>query len=158
VATCGLKDADDVKVAKITYPAAWSTVDSPASLKCQYFDPAPITVPSDPSTLVTAVMAASSATSYKDAVDAATDAASWDVTATETLTLSGQPATVVAATATADSAGIPTGTARYAYIVNVGSSGTVTMWTQGTPGDGAFADNTTILSLMVSQTKFIPGE
>ena len=157
VATCPLNTADDVKVAKITYPASWSTVTTPADLKCQYFDPAPITVPADPSTLVTAVMASSSDTTFADAVAAATDATSWDVTATEDLTLSGLDATAIAATATADSAGIPVGTSRYAYFVNVGSSGTVTMWTVGTVGEGEFANDSTILSLMVSQSKFIAG-
>ena len=157
VATCPLNTADGVKVAKITYPATWSTVTTPADLKCQYFDPAPITVPSDPTTLVTAVMASSSDTTYADALTDATDSAVWDVTAQETLTLSGLDATAIAATSTADSAGIPAGTSRYAYIVNVGSSGTVTMWTQGIIGEGEFANDSTILSLMVSQSKFIAG-
>jgi len=157
VATCPLNTADGVKVAKITYPATWSTVTTPADLKCQYFDPAPITVPSDPTTLVTAVMASSSDTTYADALTDATDSAVWDVTAQETFTLSGLDATAIAATSTADSAGIPAGTSRYAYIVNVGSSGTVTMWTQGIIGEGEFANDSTILSLMVSQSKFIAG-
>ena len=74
---------------------------------------------------------------------AATDAASWDVTAQQDLTLSGLDATAIAATATAASAGIPVGTSRYAYLVNVGSSGTVTMWTTGTVGEGEFANDST---------------
>ena len=49
------------------------------------------------------------------------------------------------------------GTSRYAYFVNVGSSGTVTMWTIGTVGEGEFANDSTILSLMVAQSKFIAG-
>ena len=88
---------------------------------------------------------------------AATDASSWDVTAQQDLKLSGLDATAIAATATADSAGIPVGTSRYAYLVDVGSSGTVTMWTVGTVGEGEFANDSTILSLMVSQSKFIAG-
>ena len=79
-ASCQLKNADAVKVAKIVYPASWYTVTSPASLACQYFDPSPITVPSDPTTLVTTIMASSSDTDYEDAVEAATDTSSWDVT------------------------------------------------------------------------------
>ena len=55
--------------------------DDPGGPQCQYFDPAPITVPADPSTLVTAVMASSSDTTFADAVTAATDATVWDVTA-----------------------------------------------------------------------------
>ena len=91
-------------------------------------------MPDDPSTLVTYEMAASSDTAYADAVTAATDAASWDVTAQQELTVSGLDATAISATATVDSAGIPTGTSRYAYLVDVGSSGTVTMWTTGIAG------------------------
>ena len=79
------------------------------------------------------------------------------MTAQQTLTLSGLDATAIAATATSDSAGIPAGTSRYAYLVDVGSSGTVTMWTVGIVGEGEFANDSTILSLMVSQSKFIPG-
>ena len=131
---------------------------TPADLVCQYFSPTPITVPDDPSTLVTVEMAASSDTAYADAVDAATDAAAWDVIAQDELTLSGLDATAISATATADSAGIPTGTSRYAYLVDVGSSGTVTMWTVGTAGDPAFAQASTILGLMVNQSKFFAGE
>jgi hypothetical protein len=147
-----------VKVATITYSASWSTVTTPANLACQYFDPAPITVPADPTTLVTAVMASSSAPTFADAVAAATDTASWDVTAQQELTLSGLDATAIAATATAASAGIPVGMSRYAYLVNVGTSGTVTMWTTGTVGEGEFANDSTILSLMVAQSTFVAGK
>ena len=37
---------------------------------------------------------------------------------------------MVAATANSDAAGIPAGTSRIAYLVNVGSAGTVTLCTQ----------------------------
>ena len=158
VATCTLNTAGGVKVATIAYAASWSTVTTPANLACQYFDPAPITVPADPTTLVTAIMASSSDTSYADAVTAATDASSWDVTAQQDLKLSGLDATAIAATATAASAGIPVGTSRYAYLVDVGSSGTVTMWTTGTVGEGEFANDSTILSLMVAQSTFVAGQ
>ncbi len=158
VATCILNTAGGVKVATITYSASWSTVTTPANLACQYFDPAPITVPADPTTLVTAIMASSSATTFADAVTAATDASSWDVTAQQDLKLSGLDATAIAATATAASAGIPVGTSRYAYLVDVGSSGTVTMWTTGTVGQGEFANDSTILSLMVAQSTFVAGQ
>ena len=158
VATCQLKTADGVKVAKITYAASWYTVTTPADLVCQYFSPTPITVPDDPTTLVTVVMAASSDTDYADAVTSATDAAFWDVTAQQELNLSGLDATAIAATAVVDSAGIPTGTSRYAYLVDVDSSGTVTMWTQGIVGEGDFSQATTVLGLMVNQSKFFAGE
>lgn len=157
-ASCQLKSTDDVKVAKITYPASWYAVTSPADLACQYFDPSPITVPSDPTTLVTTVMASSSDTSYADAVDAATDASSWNVTQQQELTLDGLDATLVAATATADSAGIPTGTSQFAYLVDVGSSGTVTMWTTGTANTIEYAQASSLLGLMVEQSKFFEGD
>ena len=103
-------------------------------------------------------MAGSSDTDYADAVTSATDADFWDVTAQQELTLSGLDATAIAATAVVDSAGIPTGTSRYAYLVDVGSSGTVTMWTQGIVGEGDFSQATTVLGLMVNQSKFFAGE
>ena len=156
VATCPLNTADDVKVAKITYPASWSTVTTPANLACQYFDPAPITVPADPTTLVTASWRRPRPRRSRTPWPRR-PTRSWDVTATEDLTLSGLDATAIAATATADSAGIPVGTSRYAYLVNVGSSGTVTMWTIGTVGEGEFANDSTILSLMVAQSNFVAG-
>ena len=157
VLTCALKNADAVKVAKITYPATWYTVTSPADLACQYFDPAPITVPSDPTTLVTTIMASSTATSYSDSVTAATDASSWTVTQQQELTLDGLDATLVAATATADSAGIPIGSSSFAYLVDVGSYGTVTMWTTGTANTIEYSQASAVLSLMVNQTKFFAG-
>ena len=157
-ASCPLKNVDDVKVAKIVYPASWYTVTSPANLACQYFDPSPITVPEDPTTLVATIMATSSATSYDDAVDAATDASSWDVTQQQELTLDGLDATLVAATATADSAGIPTGTSQFAYLVDVGSSGTVVMWTTGMANTIEYSQASAVLGLMVQQSKFIAGE
>ena len=66
-------------VAKIAYPGNWFTVTSPAAVACQYFDPKPITVPADPTTLKTAVMARNIPTSYADAVAAATNTANWNV-------------------------------------------------------------------------------
>ena len=42
-------------------------------------------------------------------------------------------------------------------IVNVGSSGSVSMWTSGAATDQAFKDNSAILSLMVASTSFTAG-
>ena len=91
VATCDLATDDGTKVATIAYPGTWSTVTSPADLACRYFDPSPITVPSDPSTLVTVVMASTSASTYSDAVAAATDPASWDVSNSSRSPSTGSP-------------------------------------------------------------------
>ena len=156
-ASCQLKSAVDVKVAKVVYPASWYAVTTPADLACQYFDPSPITVPSDPTTLVTTIMASSTGTDYEDAVDNATDTASWTVTQQQELELDGLDATLVAGTATSDSAGIPTGTSRFAYLVDVGSSGTVTMWTTGSANTLEYAQASALLGLIVEQSKFFAG-
>jgi heat shock protein HslJ len=155
--TCTLISASAVKVATIVYPATWSTVTLPANLECQYFDPAPITVPADPATLQTAIMASSATTTYTDAVTAATDAATWTVTGQQTVKLDGLDATVVAATAKVAAGQVPAGSSRLAYIVDVGSSGTVTMWTVGIVGDAAFGQNSAILSLMADAATFVAG-
>ena len=52
---------------------------SHAELACRYFDPAEITVPADPTTLQTAVVATVTPTPYADAVAAATNPANWTV-------------------------------------------------------------------------------
>jgi hypothetical protein len=145
------------KVATIAYAADWSTVTSPANLACRYFDPEPITVPSDPATLVTTVMASTANTSYADAVAAATDSATWDVNNTEEVTVDGLPATVVDATATAGGGGVPSGTSRFAYLIDVGSSGTVSLFTTGTSGDEAYQTQAGVVSLMVGASTFFSG-
>ena len=54
-ATCDLAGSAGQALASILYPASWSTLDAPPELACRYFDPEPITVPADPTTLQTAV-------------------------------------------------------------------------------------------------------
>jgi hypothetical protein len=127
------------------------------NLACQYFSPDPITVPADPTTLTTAIQASSSATAFSESVSAATDAAAWTVQQSSPLTLDNLEATMIAATANSDAAGIPVGTSRVAYLVNVGSAGTVTLWTAGSAGDEAFQENSAILSLMVAASAFQAG-
>jgi hypothetical protein len=127
----------------------------PADLACRYFDPEPITVPSDPATLVTAVMASTSTDSYAEAVAAATDSASWDVNQTAELTVDGLPATLVEAVATADDAGVPSGTTRFAYFVDVGASGTVSLFTTATTVDEAYETRAGIVTLMTEASTFI---
>ena len=55
VSTCDVVASGET-LATISYAATWFTLTSPADLACRYFDPSEITVPSDPSTLVTDVM------------------------------------------------------------------------------------------------------
>ncbi len=58
------------------------------------------------------------------------------------------------ATATSDAAGIPVGTSSYGYLVDVGSAGTVTLWTTGTSGDPGFANASALVNLMVQASTF----
>ncbi len=111
-------------------------------------------MPADPATLATTVQASVSDTTFADAVTAATDAATWDVTQQSDLTVDGLAATQVIATASSDAAGIPVGTSRVAYIVDVGPAGSVTMWTVGDAADEAFAQQAALLGLMTEFSEF----
>jgi hypothetical protein len=141
-------------VARVAYPGSWHTVEAPPTAACQYFDPNPITVPADLSTLKTAIRAAAPQRSYADAVAAATNATNWTVQASSASTIDNLEATVVAATSIADAAGIPPGTSQVTYIINVGNAGSVALWTSGAAGDQVFKDNSAILSLMVASSAF----
>jgi hypothetical protein len=160
-ATCELKvvdgTVDGTTVATIAYAGTWSTVTEPPDLACQFFDPEPITVPADPATLVTDVMASAETTAYADAVTAATDPAVWTVTQKTPLTVDEVPATLVEAAALTDAAGIPVGTTRFAYLVDVGAGGTVTLWTQGDPSDPTFESLAGVVSLMTGLSQFGAG-
>jgi heat shock protein HslJ len=157
-AFCDLKNPAGTSVARIAYPGSWYTVeapiDSPPTGACQYFDPNPITVPADLSTLNTAIRASAPQQAYTDAVAAATNATNWTVQAATPTTIDNLEATVVAATSNGDAAGIPAGTSQVTYIVNVGSAGSVLMWTSGAAGDETFESNSAILSLMVGASAF----
>jgi heat shock protein HslJ len=153
-ATCDLATADGLRVAQIVYAASWSTVTEPPDLACRYFDPGEITVPDDPAALVTAVMASTSDTAYAESVTAATDAEAWDVRQTLELTVDGLPATLVEATATADGAGVPTGTARFMVLLDVGAGGTLMLFTTAATVDEAYATNAGIVVLMTAASTF----
>jgi hypothetical protein len=155
-ATCDLVGSDGQALASITYPASWSTLDEPPDLACRYFDPEPITVPADPATLQTAVTVKPSATPFADAVNAATDSASWDVTRQNDVTVGGLAATLVEAVATAETAGVAVGTSSFAYIVDYGSAGTLTIRTTGTAGDPDYVSNTAVATLMAAKSTFTP--
>ena len=109
--------ANGETLATISYAGTWFTVTSPEELACLFFDPDAITVPSDPSTLVTDVMISVDSTPYDAAVTAATDAAAWTVSQSQEYLVNNVPATLVEAQATADTEGVPSGSWRFAYLV-----------------------------------------
>jgi heat shock protein HslJ len=156
-ATCDLAPAGGGSaVAKLVYPGTWNTVTTPADLVCRYFDPKPITVPADPATLQTAVMAKVLATPYADAVTAATNPANWTVARQGSSTVSGTPYTCVDATALVATAGVPVGSSAFSCLVNVGSAGTVVIQTIGTAGDVTYEEHSAIVSLMTGASTFTP--
>lgn len=130
----------------------------PAELACRYFDPKPITVPSDPATLSTAVMAATSSTAYADAVAAATESGNWTVARQSETQLADTKVTCVDAQALTDAAGIPKDSLSHACIVDVGTAGTVTIRTVGTAAEPeAFASRAALVSLMTQLSTFTPA-
>lgn len=155
-ATCTLT-FPGAATATIVYPADWNTVTAPPASACRYFDPQPITVPADPSTLVTAVMIKSDgAATYQEALDAATNPTAWNVTTNEPVTVAGLPATRIEATSTAGSPGYPAGTTRYGYLIDVGGTG-AWMETVGTAGDATFTTNKSVVDLMASESTITPS-
>jgi len=93
-----------------------------------------------------------------DAVAAATDEATWDVSTFQETEADGLPATLVEATAIAEGGGVPSGTSRFGVFVDVGSSGTVSLFTIGTPGDDAYETLTGVVTLMAGASTFVAGE
>ena len=163
-ATCDLINSNDKRVATIRYPSNWSTLTSPKKYACQYFDPAPITVPDDGSAPVTAVQADSLNADYADAVADATDDANWDVVTSTGSTVDDVAVTCVLATATTADAGVEVGTTRYACLADVGTKGTVSIFTQasGTPSTEAqasaqFQAQIAVVTLMTNASTYYPG-
>ena len=154
VSTCDLLATDATGLGKISYPAAWSTLSEPADLACRYFDRDPITVPSDPATLKTAIMVSTSSAAYADVVAEAKDAASWTIRQTVDLEIDGLPATMVEGETKAVTGNLEAGTSRLSYIVDYGSAGTLTLFTVGTAGDDIYAANAAVLTLMVGASTF----
>ena len=155
-ASCTLVPAGGPAIATIVYPGDWATVTEPPDLACQYFDPEPITIPPDGSPVQAAVQANPSATSYQDAIAAATDPASWKVIAQSEVDVDGTAVTCVDAIAVIDTAGVPAGDASYACLANVQAAGTVVLRTTGTPDDKVFQTNAAIVSLMTMASTFTP--
>ena len=130
-------------------------MSEPPAASCRYFDPNPISVPSDGSAPDTAITVKPDVASYEDAVAAATDPANWNVVQTIEATVSGLQATLVEATSTSADSGTPVGTTLYSYIIDYGD-GTLTIQTSGTAGDAAYAANTQVADLMAQASTFTP--
>jgi hypothetical protein len=140
----------------VVYPASWFTVTEPADIACRYFDPATITVPADPSTLTTAVMIkADPASTYQDALTAATNPTDWDVLTNEPVSLDNLVATRLQATAKVATSGVAVGVTRYGYLIDAAGH---PLWieTTGTVGDPTYTTNMSVVDLIVSESTLSP--
>jgi heat shock protein HslJ len=155
IATCTLTAAGVVASARIAYPAAWFTVAAPPNLACHVFDPAPITVPADPSTLVTAVqLTVDPSLSFAAALASATNLTAWNVLVNEPATAAGLPAQRIEATSTVGSPGFPPGATRYGYLINLGAA-SAWIQTSGTVGQATFVTNSSVVDLMAAQSTIV---
>ncbi len=154
--SCAIESPSGVPLASIAYPAAWHTLSEPPAAACQYFDPNPISVPSDGSAPDAAITVKPDVASYDDAVAAATDPANWNVIQSAEATVSGLQATLVEATSTTADSGTPVGTTLYSYIIDYGAGGTMTIQTSGTAGEAAYAASTQVADLMAQASTFTP--
>ncbi len=155
-ASCTLVPPGAPAVATIVYSGEWETVTDPPELACRYFDPDPIVIPPDGSAVQAAVQADLANASYQDAITAATDPATWNVSAQYEVDVRGTPVTCVSAIAVVDAASVPAGSASYACLADVQAAGTVVLRTIGAPGDEVFQSNAAIVSLMTMASTFTP--
>ncbi len=154
-ATCQLVIPSSVSI-NVVYPANWFTTTTPTNIACQYFDPAAITVPADPTTLKTAVMIkADPATTYQDALAAATNTADWTVLTNEPVTIGGLPATRLQATAKISTPEVSAGATRYGYLIDA-AGGPLWIETNGTVGNPTYATNMSVVDLIASQSTLTP--
>ena len=152
VAECTLS-GDGAEIATIAYPDGWSTLAEPAELACRYFDPERDHRPGDPATLSTAVMIQTQNLAYADAVAAAIEPETWDVSSQFELD-SDVPITFVEAEALVDVDGTAAGERRAAYLIDLGAQ-TLVMFTTGAPDDLAYPGDTVVLSFMLSRSAFV---
>jgi heat shock protein HslJ len=155
-ATCALTGASGAQLASIVYPQSWHTLTEPPDAACRYFDPNPISVPTEPGTVAAAVAVRPDVATYDDAVVAATDPTNWTVIQSVPVTVSGLPATRIEATSIAPESGTPVGTTLYSYIVDYGAAGTLSIQTSGTAGDPVYVANTLVVNLMAQASTFTP--
>ena len=142
--------------ATIVYPSTWHTVTTPANLACRYFDPNPITVPADPSTLVTAVMIKGDpSATYADALASATNPTAWNVLVNQPVTSGGGvQATRIEATSTTGSPGVAVGQTRYGYLIDA-TGRPVWIFTVGTLGNATYTTNVSVVNLIASQSSIV---
>ena len=157
-AQCKLMPPDGPVVATIVYPGTWFTTTDPAAVACRYFDPEPIEVPADLSTLVVAVRADAIAKNYQEVVGKATDATLWKVAQKTEFNVRGTAVTCVNAISNSETTGLPVGTGSYSCMANVQTAGTVLIWTTGMPDDPVFQSNSALVTLMTEASTFTaPG-
>jgi heat shock protein HslJ len=154
VATCDLATEDGTIVATIVYPGDWFTLSEPASAACRFFDPNEIDIPAGGEAPITAVMATVEASPYGEAVAAATDPASWDVRETTELVVDGLPTTLVEGTATGADPSFPAGRSRFAYLIDLGSAGSLMLFTTAETVDDAYASRAGVVTLMMAASVF----
>ena len=96
------------------------------------------------------------ASTYEAALAAATNPTAWNVLKNQSVTVSGLPATLIEATSTTGSPGVPEGSTRYGYLINVGGR---PAWieTVGTAGDATYTTNTSVVDLMAAESTITPG-
>jgi heat shock protein HslJ len=163
-ATCDLRTGDGVTVATILYPGTWSTLDEPAEVACRFFDPEAIEPPDGGAEPETAVRADARSAPYLDAVASATDPAVWEVATASEVEAGGVPVTCILATALdEEAAGVVAGTTRYQCLADVGSAGTVAVWTEappavstGEPPTAEFQARIAVVSLMSFASTYLP--
>ena len=155
-ATCALTGPSGAQLASVVYPQSWYTLTEPADAACRYFDPNPISVPTEPGTVAAAITIRPDAAAYDDAVLAATDPANWTVVQSVPVTVSGLAATRIEATSIAPESGTPVGITLYSYIIDYGPAGTLTIQTSGTAGDSVYVANTLVVNLMAQASTFTP--
>jgi hypothetical protein len=114
-------------------------------------------VPSDPADLATPIRVSLDATPYADAVAAATDPANWTIRAQQETVIDGLAATVVEAQSANDASGTPVGIPRLIYLINVGSAGTVSLWTTGAVDNVDYEQNAGLVTLMTGLSIFQTG-
>ncbi len=147
LATCPLEAVGIV----VSYPAAWYTVEDLAEYRCVLYGPEPVTV--DPTTRQTnakVVVVASTTVTYADTVASLTNRTSWSAVTAEQVVIATLPATKITGTATG-AGSIPAGVTQYAYVVDRGSGGIVTIQTAAKEGAPDFTANTQVVDLMASK-------
>ena len=154
-ATCSLTFPGGA-TATIVYPSNWNTVTAPPTAACRYFDPAPITVPADPSTLTTAVMIKSDpAATYEDCAHCGHEPDGVERDHQRTRHRRRPSGHTDRGDVDGRQPWLPAGSTRYGYLINVGGSA-AWMETVGTVGDATYDTNKSVVDLMASESTISP--